>query len=55
MSGCQGLGTGGRRDRAESDYECILLGVGEENVQNLDCGNGCISLQIYEKTLNCAI
>lgn len=30
-----------------------VVSLGDENVLELYCGNGCMTLQIYEITLNC--
>lgn len=40
----------------ESDYnECMISFRGDESVLELDNGNGCLTLWIYENPLKCTL
>lgn len=39
----------------ETDEGYMVSLRGDENVPKLDCGDGCTTLGIYQKTLNCTL
>lgn len=47
MSGCLGRWEGGEWRVTDSGYE--ISSEGDENVLNLDCGDGCATVYVYHK------
>ena len=50
--GCQGLGEEGAGEWLLADVGCLWS---DEKALQLDSGNGCTTLWIYKKTVNCTL